>query len=78
MSERYEWNSASDCPLEVVPPGTKLGMDEVDQDSYGLVIGDPWASAYVVEDAPDVLRAFARRIIALLDRACAQFPLPAT
>lgn len=78
MSERYEWNSASGCPLEVVPPGTELGESEVDQGNYALIIGDPWASAYVVEDTPDVLRTFARRIIALLDRACAQFPLPAT
>ncbi|MFC0430004.1 hypothetical protein [Kutzneria buriramensis] len=61
MSRRYEFDTA-DCPLEIVPPGADLGEDDLAPGIYGLVIGDPWASAFVVEGTPPDLRRFVQRI----------------
>lgn len=61
MSPRYEMNT-SDCNLELVPPGTELGEDALDDGIYGLVIGNPRSTAYVVKGNLDQLRDFVRRI----------------
>lgn len=66
MSERYEIDTA-DAWLEIVPPGTELGEDELD--SYALIVGDLRASAYVILGSLESLGEFACRITALVARA---------
>jgi hypothetical protein len=61
MSQRYEFND-SNAELEIVGPGTDLGEDQLGPARYALVIGDPSASAYVIEGSLTELREFARRV----------------
>ncbi|MEV4505466.1 hypothetical protein [Streptomyces klenkii] len=68
MSMRYEVDDA-DCNLGIV---TSNNADdyrfELDEGNYALVIGDPWATAFAVEDTPEKLRAFGQRVSELTDR----------
>lgn len=67
MSARYEMNTP-DCGLELVPPGTELGQVALEDGIYGLVIGDPWDCACVIEGSLEQLRDFVRRIENLIPR----------
>jgi hypothetical protein len=67
MSQRYQIGD-SNAELEIVGPGTDLGQDQLGPARYALVIGDPWASAYVIEGSPAELREFARRVTALVEQ----------
>ena len=69
MSARYEWDTADAVLLDAVGPGTQLGGDEVEPGHHALVIGDPWASAYMVEGTAGQLHEFLRRAGELLPPA---------
>jgi hypothetical protein len=64
MSERYEWAEAERMPIEIVEPGTHIG--EWNTTSHALILGDPDATAFVVEGSPQQLCEFASRIVALV------------
>jgi hypothetical protein len=60
MSERYEWESATVVDVSCLPPGEDLGNEQTK--AWTLVIGDPDATAFVVEGSRDELLAFADRL----------------
>lgn len=62
MTQRYEFVEADGLPLDLVGPGTVLGEDAVEAGHKALIIGNPWASAHVVEGTPGQLREVAQRI----------------
>lgn len=64
MSERYEWESATIVAVSCLPPGEELGHECTD--AWALVIGNPYATAFVVEGNRDELLAFADRLIAAI------------
>ena len=66
MSQRYEFND-SNAELEIVGPGTDVGEDQLGPARSALVIGDPSASAYVIEGSLTELREFARRVTARVE-----------
>lgn len=65
MSRRYEYDTSS-CGLELATPGDDLGVDSLDEGNYGLVIGNPWSSAYVIEGGLADLLEFTRRVAQLV------------
>jgi hypothetical protein len=65
MSQHYEWTTADALPIEVVGPGTELG--ESDTESHALVLGDPYASAFVIEGTPEELGELARTILSAVE-----------
>lgn len=69
----YQWDDPN-VYLEVFPPGVVLGGNEVDQDCYALVIGDPCASAYAVEGPADGPWMFAQRVSKALERTLPRNP----
>ena len=75
MSERYEW-SDTDAPLRVAGPGTELGCDQVSPGRHALIIGNPWASAYVIEATAPELERFLRSASDLVHRAAQAGPRP--
>lgn len=66
MSMHVEWDTAEDCGVELVEPGTSLGDAEVDQDAYGLVLGGSGGGALCIEGTVPELRAFVTRLTRLL------------
>lgn len=66
MSQRYQIDD-SNAELKIVGPGTDLGEDQLGAARYALVIGDPYASAYVIEGSLTELREFARRVTARVE-----------
>jgi hypothetical protein len=62
MSDRYEFIDARQTPIEVAEPHEWVGMDTIDPGNYALIIGEPGATALVVEGSPTHLREFAQRV----------------
>jgi hypothetical protein len=75
MSERYEWSDAG-TPLRVVGPGTELGYDEVSPGHHALIIGNPWASAYVIEATTPELQRLLCTASDLVHQATQTSPAP--
>jgi hypothetical protein len=67
MSQRYQFDD-SNAEVEIVGPGTDLGEQQLGPARYGLVIGDPWASAHVIEGSLAQLREFAQRVTAWVEQ----------
>lgn len=67
---RYEWSDPN-AALDVFPHQADLGEEEdcIEEGCYVLVIGDPDATAYVIEGQPESLRAVAQRLSQLLQRS---------
>jgi hypothetical protein len=59
MSKRFKWNVAPQTTITYVPPATfeeELWEEPNTPGNSALVIGDPYATAYVVEGTPAELR----------------------
>jgi hypothetical protein len=56
-----------ELPVGLVPPGTELG--EHATDDHALVLGDPWASALVIEGSPAELEAAVAKMVATIQQA---------
>jgi hypothetical protein len=61
MSGRYEWESAPAVEVSCLPPGEELGNGRTN--AWALVIGDPDATAFVVQGTRDDLLSFADRLV---------------
>jgi len=55
MAQRYEWHSNPE--IEVVPRETEVGDAHVDED-FALLIGNPYATAFVIENDAESLLAW--------------------
>jgi hypothetical protein len=64
MSTRYEWIDTA-TSIECVAPSTDL--DGCTTDDCAVVIGDPYATALVVQGPLDELRDFVQRVIAAIE-----------
>lgn len=65
---RYEVDDA-DCNLAIITPDDADDFRlELGEGKYALAIGNPWATAFAVEDTPENLRAFAQRVSKLIGR----------
>ena len=70
MSRRYEFVSVG-AEISLVHPDNEDTWAEMDDESgsegmYGLVVGDPYASAMVVHGTLEGLEAFAERLSEML------------
>jgi hypothetical protein len=74
MSDRYEFISARETPIGVAEPREWVGMDRIDPGNYALIIGEPGATALVVEGSPAHLREFAQRVATALADVPSQTP----
>ncbi len=66
MSEHYEWTGTEHCPINTATAGTPLG--EYKTDGPALILGDPYASALVIEASePGQLVEFARSLLRIAE-----------
>jgi len=70
MSERYEMAEARGLELSVVGPGDEVGDDVVRDGDVALIIGDPYATAYVIVGTREEVATALRR--ALVEVQCAE------
>ncbi len=66
MSERYEHVNADAAEPRIVGPGTVIGGDVIS--GHALILGDPWASAFVIEGDPNAIAEMLRRALAQVGR----------
>jgi hypothetical protein len=67
MSKRYEISDA-DAPLEITAADDDEHGLELDRGNYALIIGDPGEAAHAIAGTPDQIRAFHRRLTAVVDQ----------
>lgn len=72
MAPRYEWSAATATDVKIVAPHDPEFHDDADApeaDDWAIVLGNPYATAFVVSGDLEELEQFAARVLALVQHA---------